>query len=64
MHMLLANDYFSNIMWMIIYWMVRVTFGGQVFCQVVNLYLYWKKLLNLEPPLYNPGYASGKLSVQ
>ena len=61
MHMLLANDYFSNIMWMIIYWMVRVTFGGQMFCQVVNLYLYWEKTAEFRTPF---GYASGKLSVQ
>ena len=50
-------------MWKIIYvatWMVHVIFGGQVFCQVVDLCLYWastKDLLNLEPPLCNPGYA-------
>ena len=36
-------------MWMIIYWMVCVFFGGQVFCQIVNLCLDSKGLLNLEP---------------
>ena len=34
-----ANDFiFYKIMWIIIYGMVRIIFGGQVFCQLVNLY--------------------------
>ena len=43
--------------------MVRVIFGGQVFCQVVNLCLYWGKDLLSENPLciYNPGYATDSI---
>ena len=37
--------------------MVCVIFGGQVFCQLVNLSVLSKDLLNSEPSLCNPGYA-------
>ena len=37
--------------------MVLVIFGGQVFCQLVNLSVMSKDLLNSEPPLCDPGYA-------
>ena len=37
--------------------MVHVIFGGQVFCQLMNLSVLNKDLLNSKPPLCNPGYA-------
>ena len=36
--------------------MVRVIFGGQVFCQLMNLSVLSKDLMNSEPPLCNLGY--------
>ena len=43
--------------------MVCVIFGGQVFCQLVNLSVLSKDLLNSEPPLCNPGYAAVLISI-